>query len=61
MALFSFLVFVTFYLSILFMQRKAEEAYSLTSTLTAAFIPAATTMGGKNEVLNWIDSVVTTS
>ena len=43
------------------MQRKAEEAYSLTSTLTAAFIPAATTMGGKNEVLNWIDSVVTTS
>lgn len=60
-ALFSFLVFVTFYLSILFMQRKAEEAYSLTSTLTAAFIPAATTMGGKNEVLNWIDSVVTTS
>ena len=61
MALFSFLVFVTFYLSILFMQRKAEEAYSLTSTLTAAFIPAATTMGGKNEVLNWIDSVVSTS
>ena len=54
-------MFVTFYLSILFMQRKAEEAYSLTSTLTAAFIPAATTMGGKNEVLNWIDSVVTTS
>ena len=61
MALFSFLVFVTFYLSILFMQRKAEEAYSLTSTLTAAFIPAATTMGGKSEVLNWIDSVVSTS
>lgn len=61
MALFSFLLFVTFYLSILFMQRKAEEAYSLTSTLTAAMIPGAKTMGGKNDVLNWIDGVVTNS
>ena len=54
-------MFVAFYLSILFLQRKAEEAYSLTSTLTAAIIPGAKTMGSKNDVLNWIDSVVTTS
>ena len=43
------------------MQRKAEEACSLTPTLTAAIIPVAKTMGSKNDVLNWIDSVVTTS
>ena len=54
-------MFVAFYLSILFLQRKAEEAYSLTSTLTKAIIPVAKTMGSKNDVLNWIDSVVTTS
>ena len=38
-ALFSFLVFVSFYLSILYLQRSAEEAYMLTSTLKSALIP----------------------
>ena len=60
-SLFSFLIFVGFYMSILFLQRSANEAYELTSTLKNNLIPEDTTMKGSAEVRDWIASVVTTT
>jgi len=60
-ALFSFLVFVSFYLSILYLQRSAEEAYMLTSTLKSALIPEDSEMGSSQDVRDWIEDVVTTT
>jgi len=56
-ALFSFLVFVSFYLSILYLQRSAEEAYMLTSTLKSALIPQETELGSSNDVRAWVEDV----
>jgi len=60
-ALFSFLIFVSFYLSILYLQRSAEEAYMLTSTLKSALIPADTELSSSADVRSWIEGVVTTT
>ena len=61
MALFSFLVFVSFYLSILYLQRSAEEAYMLTSTLKSALVPEDAELSGSQDVRDWIEGVVTTT
>ena len=57
-SLFSFVVFVGFYLAILFMQRQAEEAYSLTSTLKSEMIPEKLELQSGNEVRQWISALV---
>ena len=58
-SLISFLVFVSFYLAILFLQRSAEEAYMLTSTIRSSVVPEATEMHNSAEVRAWIEGVVT--
>jgi len=59
--LFSFLVFVGFYMAILFLQRSASEAFELTSTLKANLIPEDAELKGSADVRDWIADVVTTT
>ena len=59
-SLFSFIFFVCFYLSILFLQRKAGEAYRLTSTLNSVLIPQRKEFTSSREIIDWASGVVNT-
>jgi hypothetical protein len=52
---------VSFYLSILYLQRSAEEAYMLTSTLKSALIPEDSELSSSADVRDWIAGVVETT
>ncbi len=59
-SLFSFIIFVCFYLTILFLQRKAGEAYRLTSTLNSVLIPQKKELTSSQEIIDWASGVVST-
>ena len=59
-SLFSFILFVCFYLTILFLQRKAGEAYRLTSTLNSVLIPQKKELTSSQEIIDWASGVVGT-
>ena len=49
-----------FYLSILFLQRQAGEAYRLTSTLNSVLIPGKKELTSSSEIIDWASGVVNT-
>ena len=49
-----------FYLTILFLQRKAGEAYRLTSTLNSVLIPQKKELTSSQEIIDWASGVVGT-
>lgn len=52
--LFVFLCFVALFLAILYLQRSANVAYQVHSTLEDVLVPEATTMKSTNEVYVWL-------
>mmetsp|Transcript_27128 Transcript_27128/g.48350 ORF Transcript_27128/g.48350 Transcript_27128/m.48350 type:complete len:1606 (-) Transcript_27128:382-5199(-) len=56
--LFSFLIFVAVFLSVLFLQRNAQVAYSVHSTIKSTLVPESTTLSSSSEVLTWLQSTL---
>eukprot|EP00873_Tetraselmis_striata_P015466 jgi/Tetstr1/435730/TSEL_024629.t1 len=56
--LFSFLIFVAVFLSVLFMQRNAQVAYSVHSTIKSTLVPESTTLSSSAEVLTWLQETL---
>ena len=57
--LFSFLIFVSVFLSVLFLQRNAQVAYAVHSTIKDTLVPGTTTLSSSNEVLSWLQDTLT--
>jgi len=54
-----FLIFVTFNLSILYLQRDAESAYSVVSTITrSSLIPTDTEVSDTADILSWLQTLL---
>uniref|UniRef100_A0A061RIA9 Polycystin cation channel family n=1 Tax=Tetraselmis sp. GSL018 TaxID=582737 RepID=A0A061RIA9_9CHLO len=56
--LFSFLAFVAIFLSVLFLQRNAQVAYAVHSTVKDTLVPSSTTLSSSDEVLSWLQSTL---
>lgn len=56
--LFSFLIFVSIFLTVLFLQRNAQVAYAVHSTIKDTLVPGSTTISSSNEVLSWLQSTL---
>ncbi|KAA6428169.1 MAG: hypothetical protein FRX49_01765, partial [Trebouxia sp. A1-2] len=57
--LFGFLVFVSLFLAVLFLQRNAQVAYQVHSTIENAILPTSTQYGSSDDVLNWLSTTLT--
>lgn len=56
--LFSFLIFVSIFLSVLFLQRNAQVAYAVHSTIKDTLVPGSTTLSSSTEVLEWLQTTL---
>ncbi|DBB14252.1 TPA: hypothetical protein ACH3X3_001198 [Trebouxia sp. C0006] len=57
--LFGFLAFVSLFLAVLFLQRNAQVAYQVHSTIENAILPTSTQYGSSDDVLNWLSTTLT--
>eukprot|EP00192_Tetraselmis_astigmatica_P001702 CAMPEP_0117652658 /NCGR_PEP_ID=MMETSP0804-20121206/2750_1 /TAXON_ID=1074897 /ORGANISM="Tetraselmis astigmatica, Strain CCMP880" /LENGTH=1606 /DNA_ID=CAMNT_0005458731 /DNA_START=90 /DNA_END=4910 /DNA_ORIENTATION=+ len=57
-SLFSFLIFVAIFLSVLFLQRNAQVAYAVHSTIKDTLVPSSTTLSSSSEVLDWLQGTL---
>ncbi|KAL0022694.1 hypothetical protein WJX77_001966 [Trebouxia sp. C0004] len=57
--LFGFLVFVSLFLAVLFLQRNAQVAYQVHSTIENAILPTSTQYGSSDDVLSWLSTTLT--
>lgn len=57
--LFVFLGFVTLFLAVLYLQRSADVAYKVHSTVESVVLPSDSVMQNTDEVYSWLNNLLT--